>query len=65
MEKNKKMATHSSTMFECVVCLDAHSISLKSGCGHEFCPGCIQRTASECNENCPLCRTPLDANLLD
>lgn len=51
-------------LFNCCICLNDHTISQKTPCGHEFCRNCFARNFLETSERCPICRKdiPNDQN---
>ena len=51
--------------FECTICYEKRSLSIKTKCGHDFCICCVRKVLKELNPRCPLCRGKFSGDVID
>lgn len=50
---------------ECPICLDEMKVPYKLPCGHKLHYLCVKEAYEKHNQNCPLCRAPIPADVYD
>lgn len=56
-EKDERVTREERAGMECVVCSDSFRRLKKLGCGHAFCPACLERLSEGSSRiRCPYCR---------